>query len=135
MHLSSILLQSSKAYSLPQVSKAQEPLVFRASPGQGSHCRGQQSPNLAESAKKICFIPAQPLMARGSQPHRGFKSFPESKKALASELCGTASQTPFQSTKQREERVFFALFYLHSLLRGCLFAGAHQHLALYHCYM
>lgn len=44
-----------------------------------------------------------------------------------------ASQTPFQSTKQREERIFFASFYLHSLLR--VFAGAHEHLALYHLYV
>lgn len=78
--LSSILLQSSKAYSLLHVSKPQEPLVFRASPGQGFLCRGQQSPNLAESAKKFGSIPAQPLRARGSQPHGGFKSFPGTKK-------------------------------------------------------
>lgn len=83
--------------------------MIRASPGQGSHCRGQQSPNLADSAKKFSFAPAQPLRARCSQPHGGFKPFPRGENsALASKLCGMASQTPSQSKKQREERIFFS---------------------------
>lgn len=107
--------------------------MLRASLGQGSRCEGQQSPNLADSAKKICVIPAQPLRVRGSQPQRGFQSFPGSKKSdPAATFCGMASQTPFPSTKQREERLFFALFISCTAFEA-VFAGAHQHLALYHC--
>lgn len=105
--------------------------MFGASPGWGYHCRGQQSPNLAEPAKKLSFTPAQPLRAGGSQPHRGFISSPGSKKsALASKLCSMASQSSFQSTKQREERIFFASFYLHSLLKAvCLLVP----ISIFHC--
>lgn len=61
--LSSILVQSSKAYSLLHVTK---PSDVQGQPWPEIPMQ-KPIPNLAESAKKLGFIPTQPLRARGSQ--------------------------------------------------------------------
>lgn len=131
--LSSVLLQSSKAYSLLHVTKA---TGVQGQPWPGIPMQKPTIPKPCRVSQEIGFYSSSATQGKTLTNLRGFKCFPGLKKsALTSKFCGMASQTPFQSTKQMERGFYWHLFFfLHSLLRGCEFAGAHQHLALHPCY-
>lgn len=107
--LSSVLLQSSKAYSLLHVTKA---TGVQGQPWPGIPMQKPTIPKPCRVSQEIGFYSSSATQGKTLTNLRGFKCFPGLKKsALTSKFCGMASQTPFQSTKQMERGFYWHLFF------------------------